>query len=100
MAVKQEIKYKVRKIDGTDGIEGTISLNSVGDGARYLVHRAFVAQSNKRRQGNGDSGCVVITGPSGRRSSLLTFSEACTAFISCRSLCVFDRLFKIPRVSL
>jgi len=52
MAVKQEIKSKVRKIDGTDGIEGTISLNSVGDGARYLVHRAFVAQSNKRRQGN------------------------------------------------
>ena len=51
MAVKQEIKYKVRKIDGTDGIEGTISLNSVGDGARYLVHRAVVAQSNKRRQG-------------------------------------------------
>lgn len=57
--------------------------------------------TNKRRQGNGDSGCVVITRPKRcRRSSLLTFSEACTAFISCRSLCVFDRLFKIPRVSL
>ena len=27
MAVKQEIKYKVRKIDGTDAVEGTISLN-------------------------------------------------------------------------
>ena len=55
MAVKQEIKYKVRKVDGTDGIEGTISLNSVGDRARYLVHRAFVAQSNKKRQGNAST---------------------------------------------
>ena len=32
MAAKQEIKYKVRKIDGTDGIEGTISLNAIQDG--------------------------------------------------------------------
>jgi ribosomal protein L4 len=51
MAVKQEIKYKVRKIDGTDGAEGKIVLNSVKEGARYLVHRAVVAQSNKKRQG-------------------------------------------------
>lgn len=58
-------------------------------------------KTTNKRQGNGDSGCVVITRPKRcRRSSLLTFSEACTAFISCRSLCVFDRLFKIPRVSL
>lgn len=48
MAVKQEIKYKVRKIDGTDGAEGKIVLNSVKEGARYLVHRAVVAQSNKK----------------------------------------------------
>ena len=51
MAAKQEIKYKVRKIDGTDGAEGTISLNAIQDGARYLVHRAVVAQSNQKRQG-------------------------------------------------
>lgn len=51
MAVKQEIKYKVRKIDGTDGAEGKIFLNAIKQGARYLVHRAVVAQSNKNRQG-------------------------------------------------
>ena len=51
MAAKQEIKYKVRKIDGTEGAEGTISLNSLEQGARYLVHRAVTAQSNKKRQG-------------------------------------------------
>jgi len=51
MAVKQEIKYKVRKIDGTDGAEGKIFLNAIKEGARYLVHRAVVAQSNKKRQG-------------------------------------------------
>ena len=48
MAAKQEIKYKVRKIDGTEGAEGTISLNSLEQGARYLVHRAVTAQSNKK----------------------------------------------------
>ena len=51
MAAKQEIKYKVRKIDGTEGAEGIISLNSLEQGARYLVHRAVTAQSNKKRQG-------------------------------------------------
>jgi large subunit ribosomal protein L4 len=51
MAAKQEIKYKVRKIDGSEGPEGTISLNSLQEGARYLVHRAVTAQSNKKRQG-------------------------------------------------
>lgn len=55
MAAKQEIKYKVRKIDGTDGIEGTISLNAIQDGARYLVHRAVVAQLNKKRQGTSST---------------------------------------------
>jgi len=55
MAVKQEIKYKVRKIDGTDGVEGTISLNVKKEGARYLVHRAVVAQSNKSRQGTAST---------------------------------------------
>jgi large subunit ribosomal protein L4 len=55
MAAKQEIKYKVRKIDGTEGAEGTISLNSLEQGARYLVHRAVTAQSNKRRQGNAST---------------------------------------------
>jgi large subunit ribosomal protein L4 len=55
MAAKQEIKYKVRKIDGTDGAEGTISLNAIQDGARYLVHRAVVAQSNKKRQGTSST---------------------------------------------
>ena len=47
MAVKQEIKYTIRKIDGTNAAEGTVSLNAVETGARYLVHRAVVAQSNK-----------------------------------------------------
>jgi large subunit ribosomal protein L4 len=51
MAVKQEIKYKVRKIDGTEGAEGKIFLNAIKEGARYLVHRAVVAQFNKKRQG-------------------------------------------------
>ena len=51
MAVKQEIKYKVRKSDGTNGTEETIILNAVKDGARYLVHRAVVAQANRKRQG-------------------------------------------------
>ena len=51
MAVKQEIKYKVRKSDGTHGTEETILLNAVKDGARYLVHRAVVAQANRKRQG-------------------------------------------------
>ena len=51
MAVKQEIKYTIRKIDGTNAAEGTVSLNAVETGARYLVHRAVVAQSNKKRQG-------------------------------------------------
>ena len=51
MAVKQEIKYKVRKRDGTNGTEETIILNAVKDGARYLVHRAVVAQANRKRQG-------------------------------------------------
>ena len=51
MAVKQEIKYKVRKIDGTDVAEGQVSLNAIENGARYLIHRAVVAQSNKKRQG-------------------------------------------------
>ncbi len=51
MAVKQEIKYKVRKSDGTHGTEETIILNAVKDGARYLVHRAVVAQANRKRQG-------------------------------------------------
>ena len=55
MADKQEIKYKVRKIDGTYGAEGTISLNAIQDGGRYLVHRAFVAQSNKKRQGTAST---------------------------------------------
>jgi len=55
MADKQEIKYKVRKIDGTYGAEGTISLNAIKDGGRYLVHRAFVAQSNKKRQGTAST---------------------------------------------
>lgn len=48
MADKQEIKYRVRKIDGTYGADGTISLNAIKDGGRYLVHRALVAQSNKK----------------------------------------------------
>ena len=51
MATKQEIQYKVRKIDGTTGSEGKISLNAVEAGSRYLVHRAVVAQLNKKRQG-------------------------------------------------
>jgi large subunit ribosomal protein L4 len=51
MAVKQEIKYTIRKIDGTNAAEGKVSLNAVENGARYLVHRAVVAQSNKKRQG-------------------------------------------------
>ena len=51
MAVKQEIKYKVRKNDGSDGADETIFLNAVKDGARYLVHRAVVAQDNQKRQG-------------------------------------------------
>jgi len=51
MAVKQEIKYKVRKDDGSDGADGTIFLNAVKDGARYLVHRAVVAQATQKRQG-------------------------------------------------
>ena len=55
MADKQEIKYKVRKIDGTYGAEGTISLNAIQDGGRYLVHRALVAQSNKKRQGTAST---------------------------------------------
>ena len=55
MADKQEIKYKVRKIDGTYGAEETISLNAIQDGGRYLVHRAFVAQSNKKRQGTAST---------------------------------------------
>ena len=55
MADKQEIKYRVRKIDGTYGAEGTISLNAIQDGGRYLVHRAFVAQSNKKRQGTAST---------------------------------------------
>ena len=55
MADKQEIKYKVRKIDGTYGAEWTISLNAIQDGGRYLVHRAFVAQSNKKRQGTAST---------------------------------------------
>ena len=55
MADKQEIKYEVRKIDGTYGAEGTISLNAIQDGGRYLVHRAFVAQSNKKRQGTAST---------------------------------------------
>ena len=55
MAVKQEIKYKVRKIDGTDVVEGTISLNVKKEGARYLLHRAVVAQSNKSRQGTAST---------------------------------------------
>jgi len=55
MADKQEIKYKVRKIDGTYGADGIISLNAIQDGGRYLVHRAFVAQSNKKRQGTAST---------------------------------------------
>lgn len=55
MAVKQEIKYKVRKIDGTYGEEGKIVLNAIKDGARYLVHRAVVAQANKKRQGTAST---------------------------------------------
>ena len=55
MAVKQEIKYKVRKIDGTYGEEGKILLNAIKDGARYLVHRAVVAQANKKRQGTAST---------------------------------------------
>jgi ribosomal protein L4 len=55
MAVKQEIKYKVRKIDGTYGEEGKIVLNAIKDGARYLVHRAVVAQANKKRQGTSST---------------------------------------------
>jgi len=55
MADKQEIKYKVRKIDGTYGANGIISLNAIQDGGRYLVHRAFVAQSNKKRQGTAST---------------------------------------------
>jgi len=55
MADKQEIKYKVRKIDGTYGADGIISLNAIKDGGRYLVHRAFVAQSNKKRQGTAST---------------------------------------------
>jgi large subunit ribosomal protein L4 len=51
MATKQEIQYKVRKIDGTTGSEGKISVNAVEAGSRYLVHRAVVAQLNKKRQG-------------------------------------------------
>ena len=51
MATKQEIQYKVHKIDGTTGAEGKISLNAVEAGSRYLVHRAVVAQLNKKRQG-------------------------------------------------
>ena len=35
--------------------EGTISLNAIQDGARYLVHRAVVAQSNKKRQGTAST---------------------------------------------
>lgn len=55
MADKQEIKYKVRKIDGTYGADGIISLNAIQDGGRYLVHRALVAQSNKKRQGTAST---------------------------------------------
>jgi len=55
MADKQEIKYKVRKIDGTYGANGIISLNAIQDGGRYLVHRALVAQSNKKRQGTAST---------------------------------------------
>jgi len=55
MAIKQEIKYKVRKIDGTYGEEEKILLNSIKDGARYLVHRAVVAQANKKRQGTAST---------------------------------------------
>lgn len=55
MADKQEIKYKVRKTDGTDGTDGVISLNVIRYGGRYLLHRAFVAQSNKKRQGTAST---------------------------------------------
>ena len=41
MAVKQEIKYKVRKIDGTDGVEGTISLNVKKEGALIRYSNFF-----------------------------------------------------------
>ena len=51
MATKQEIQYKVHKIDGTVAAEGKVSLKAVKTGSRYLVHRAVVAQLNKKRQG-------------------------------------------------
>ena len=51
MATKQEIQYKVHKIDGTVAGEGKVSLKAVKTGSRYLVHRAVVAQLNKKRQG-------------------------------------------------
>jgi large subunit ribosomal protein L4 len=55
MAVKQEIKYKVRKLMALMGEEGKILLNAIKDGARYLVHRAVVAQANKKRQGTAST---------------------------------------------